>query len=112
MHFKQHHQIFDVPLCVVADCENYREGNSNAHVASFAYCVVGSNLYTPPPEHRYRVFLDEESDSAVGCMARGGSKLSWKSSGRMLVSFRKHTRLWTTSMRRTSNSRKPATSAA
>ena len=71
VHFKQHHQIFDVPLYVVADCETYREGNSNAHVASFAYCVVGSDLYAPPPEHRYKVFLDEEGDSAVGCMARG-----------------------------------------
>ena len=28
VHFKQHHQIFDVPLCVVADCETYREGNT------------------------------------------------------------------------------------
>ena len=64
-------QIFDVPLYVVADCEAYREGNSDAHVASFAYCVVGSDLYTPPAEHRYRVLLDEEGDSAVGCMARG-----------------------------------------
>ena len=63
--------MFDVPLYAVADCETYREGNSNAHVASFAYCVVGSDLYTPPPEHRRRAFLDEDGDSEVGCMARG-----------------------------------------
>ena len=37
VHFKQHHQVYDVPVYVVADCETYREGNSNAHVASFAF---------------------------------------------------------------------------
>ena len=70
MRFKQHHEISDVPPYVVAGCETYREGNSNAHVASFAYCMVGQrSLHTF--SGRYRVFLDEEDDSAVGCMARG-----------------------------------------
>ena len=80
-------------------------------MAFFACCVVGSGLYAPPLEHRYRVLLDEEGDSAVGCMARGLQALL-ASSGRTLVSVRKHTRLWATTMRRTSNVRKSATSAA
>ena len=80
-------------------------------MASFAYGVVGSGLYTRPPEHRDWVVLGEEGDSAVGCIACG-LQLSWKSSGRMLGRIRKHTRLWTTTMRRTSNLRRSATSAA
>ena len=54
VHFKQHHQVYDVPVYVVADCETYREGNSNAHVASFAFCVVGSDLCAPPFHYRTR----------------------------------------------------------
>ena len=45
IHFKHSYQRHKVPLYVVADCETYREGDSNAHVASFAWTVVGSELY-------------------------------------------------------------------
>ena len=68
--FKDFHAIFDVPCRVTLDCETYREGDSNARVASFAYAAMGSDVYTVPPEHRYRMFLDR-GDSQVDCVARG-----------------------------------------
>ena len=71
IHFKHSYQRHMVPLYVVADCETYREGDSNAHVASFAWAVVGSELYTVPEEFKYRAFIDQEGDSQVGCMVRG-----------------------------------------
>ena len=69
--FKHAYQQHKVPLYIVADCETYREGDSNAHVASFAWTVVGSELYTVPEEFQYRVFVDQEGDSQVGCVVRG-----------------------------------------
>ena len=68
--FKDFHAVFDVPCWVTFDCETYREGDSNARVASFAYAAMGSDVYTVPPEHRYRMFLDE-GGSHVGCVVRG-----------------------------------------
>jgi hypothetical protein len=69
--FKHTYQQYTVPLYVVADCETYREGDSIARVASFAWAVVGSELYEVPEEFRYRTFIDQEGDSQVGCMVRG-----------------------------------------
>ena len=31
----------------------------------------GSELYTVPEEFQYRVFVDQEGDSQVGCVVRG-----------------------------------------
>ena len=68
--FKDFHAVFDAPFWVTFDCETYREGDSNARVASFAYAAMGSGVYTVPPEHRYRMFLDRGGSQAE-CVVRG-----------------------------------------
>ena len=54
----------DVPCYVCFDMECYRNGDSLAHVAFFACAAVGSDVYTVPEEHRYRVFKNY-SDNPV-----------------------------------------------
>jgi hypothetical protein len=77
--FQQHHALVDVPCFVCFDMECYRNGDSLAHVASFAYAAVGSDVYTVPEEHRYRVFKNR-SDNPVECVIEGIKSLQelWK----------------------------------
>ena len=70
--FKQYHALVDVPCYVCFDMECYRNGNGDslAHVASSAYAAVGSDVYTVPEEHRYRVFKNY-SENPVQCVIDG-----------------------------------------
>ena len=68
--FKDFHAVFDAPCWVTFDYETYREGDRNVRIASFAYAAMGSDVYTVPPEHRYRMFLDR-GVSQVDSVVRG-----------------------------------------